>query len=179
MRDEKLKRMLFIALLMGLAAVLTMLVAVPIGIIPGAYVHPGDAIIFVAAYLFGPAAGAIVGGIGGAIADAAVGAYIYIIPTLIVKAVMGTLAGLALKKTDIRKSWLSGCLRMLLTTVSMILGYGLYEGFAFGWGLAAASVPFNVLQAVVSSVLATFTLVFIMRIPWLASLRDDEGGIGR
>ena len=64
--DTKTKKIVRIAMFTALAAVLTMFPHFPTAT---GYVHFGDSVIYIAAAFFGPLAGAIVGGVGHALAD--------------------------------------------------------------------------------------------------------------
>src|SRR5699024_3201995 len=68
-RDQRTKKLVWCAMLAALTCVSTAWISFPIGMIPGAYIHAGDAVIYLAAYLLGPLPGAIVGAIGSAGAD--------------------------------------------------------------------------------------------------------------
>nr|WP_122011759.1 ECF transporter S component [Maliibacterium massiliense] len=174
MRNSKTRTMVLCALMMALVAVLTAVASVPLGIIPGAYVHPGDSLIFVAGYLLGPLCGAAVGGLGSALADMTLQAYLYVIPTLLVKALMGYLVGLAFRKNGLYGHWGRALALMLAAGLCMVAGYGVYEGFAFGWGLAITSLPFNLLQAGLSIVLGAAVIAMLEKVPWVNSLRASR-----
>lgn len=89
----KTKDVVVTGIMVALVFVLTFAIKVPVPFTRG-YVHLGDSIIFIAAILFGWKVGALAGGLGAALADL-VGGYAYwIIPTLIIKSVMGAMVGL-------------------------------------------------------------------------------------
>lgn len=90
---ERKKTTLYVvmlAMMMALCCVLTVFVQIPMG---NGYVNFGDAVIFLAASLLGPVAGAIVGGIGSALADIFSGYVVYAAFTLVVKAAEGFVCG--------------------------------------------------------------------------------------
>jgi len=84
------------------AGLMTALVFVTTGVIPhipipfsssSGYIHIGDSMIFIASILFGWKVGAVAGGLGSALADIFVGAAVWALPTLFIKAVMGAVVG--------------------------------------------------------------------------------------
>lgn len=85
-----IKKLVRIAVLTALACVLTIFPKVPIG---GGYVHFGDCIIYITAIVLGPVPGAIVGAIGHSLADFLSGYPIFVLPTLIIKGIMGFVIG--------------------------------------------------------------------------------------
>ena len=91
--SSKLRKMTYTGLMTALVFVATGLIPhIPIPFSSG-YVHIGDSMIFIAAILFGWKVGAIVGGIGSALADIFLGAAVWALPTLIIKAIMGAIVG--------------------------------------------------------------------------------------
>lgn len=80
------KKVCMIGLFMALICVATLVFKVPI---PGGYAHLGNGFIFLAGALLGNVGGLIAAGIGSALADLLGGWYMWIIPTLIIKSVMG------------------------------------------------------------------------------------------
>ncbi|MDT7865051.1 MAG: ECF transporter S component [Thermoproteota archaeon] len=61
--------------------------------VPGGYLNIGDAVIFIAAILFGPMIGFLAGSIGSALSDAAFGAYMFVPGTFVIKGLEGFIAG--------------------------------------------------------------------------------------
>lgn len=84
------KMLVRVALLVALAAVLTFFPKFPT---PTGYVHFGDSIIYVAAAFLGPIAGAFVGAAGHSLADLLGGYPIFVLPTFIIKGLMGFVIG--------------------------------------------------------------------------------------
>lgn len=158
-----------LALFTALATVATVLVRIPCG--PLGYVNFGDAIVMIAAVVLGPAGGAIVGGLGPAIADAISGAFVYVPFTAVIKTVEGLLVGLLYTKVlPSRASWLRCLLAFLAATVWVTIGYAVADcllvlfgvsGFdAYGVRAAfiagAVTMPFTLVQMGVSTVIAMF-----------------------
>ena len=133
MKNKKTKRFVQITLLTALAAVLTMYPHCPT---PTGYVHMGDSIIYIAAAFFGPLAGAVVGGVGHALADLLSGYPVYIPITLVVKAVMGFVTAKLLYK----KQFTAGrfVAAALINLVIVTFGYFIPEIFMYGIGSAVS-----------------------------------------
>ena len=116
----------------------------------GAYVHPGDIIIFLSVVLVGPYA-AVVGGLGGFIADFIAGAGVYAPATLVIKALKALICYLIVSRKP--ESFGLRLVGMAAGALVMVAGYFLYE-WALTEQLAAAGVSslFNLIQAVVGVV---------------------------
>ncbi|BBE31261.1 hypothetical protein OSSY52_14020 [Tepiditoga spiralis] len=110
----KTKRIIYSGLMIALVFVATFSIKIPI---PGlGYVHPGDSMIFVAAILFGWKVGALAGGLGSAMSDLVGGYGIYVIPTLIIKAIMGAIVGYFAH--DLKNNKKTG---IIINSISMII----------------------------------------------------------
>lgn len=120
-------------MLTALAAVLTMYPHFPT---PTGYVHMGDSIIYIAAAFFGPIAGAVVGGVGHALADLLSGYPVYIPITLVVKAVMGFVTAKILYKKKFTPARLIAA--AVVNLVIVTFGYFIPEIFMYGIGSAVS-----------------------------------------
>lgn len=150
-----LKKFVRIAILTALACVLTFFPKVPIG---GGYVHFGDCIIYIAAIMLGPAAGAIVGAIGHSLADFISGFAIFCIPTLIIKAVMGFVIGKIVYNHIDAKHFILGSLAALVIVTA---GYFIAEVPLMGYETALVSLISSPIQWAMS-MLASAVLVPIL-----------------
>ncbi|MCW4046915.1 MAG: ECF transporter S component [Candidatus Bathyarchaeota archaeon] len=112
---EKLTK---ISIFTALVFVATFIIRVPIAA-TGGYFNLGDSAIYVAALLFGPLVGGIVGGIGAAIADI-IGYPIFVPGTLIIKLCEGVVTGYAGNKLRSRTKSV-----VLWKALSVVLGVGL------------------------------------------------------
>jgi len=147
-------------LLMALVTVATMLIKVPIPATNG-YIHVGDSMIFLTAIIFGKRKGALAGGIGSAFADLFLGAPQWIIPTLIVKGLMGYLVGTVANQESEKLINIRNVLAMAIGAIWMATGYlfvssmmygnfmvALVEGFPMdlvqGFGGAALFIPIGI-----------------------------------
>ena len=117
------------------------------------YVNLGDAVILIASYVIGPAA-FFPAAIGSAVADLIAGYPMYIIPTFVIKGLMGLVAGIIMKHPDhhphIAKRIIAGVLAELI----MVSGYFAAEIFLYDFAAATASIPFNLIQAAAALVIA-------------------------
>lgn len=149
MTDPKIRRLATGGMLAALVLLLTYLIKIPVPA-TGGYVHPGDGAIFFAAVLLGPGA-ALIAGVGSALADLLGGYFIYILPTFLIKAAMGGIAGMMARKGNP----LRNALVFTLCECVMVAGYFIFEGFVYGWAAALSAVGPNILQGVAGVVIGT------------------------
>lgn len=136
--NTKTKKLSLGALFVALTLVATMM-AIPMAF---GYINLGDGIILTAGYLLGPYYGMLAGALGAAMADITLGYAQYILPTLILKGIMGFLAGVASTKKG-KTAWIY----YICAGFIMITGYYLFDSFLQGNFLSPmSSIPFNVLQ---------------------------------
>lgn len=136
---------------------------------PGAfgYSHLGDCMIFLSVLMLGGKRGAIAGGVGAALADLIGGYAIWVVPTLISKAVMALVMG-ALIKSHVfglrgRPLWLlaavsGGVCQSIGYTAARMLFYGTAAGIASIPGLAFQTGTGIVLAFVLSEALQKTSL---------------------
>jgi uncharacterized membrane protein len=128
-------------LMTALILLLTVTLKLPIPATSG-YIHLGDAAIFLAALLLGPFA-ALCAGLGSALADLLGGYLIFIVPTFLIKGLMGYIAGRALtRQTGLARR----AILFTLCEVVMAGGYFIFETLAFSPAAALSSLPMNLLQ---------------------------------
>ena len=132
-----IKKLCTAAVLMALTVCATAFMSFPVPNMQGAYVHPGDIIIFLSVLLIA--------------ADLIVGAGVYAPATLVIKALMA-LACYFIVRMKPNSFWLR-LLGMAAGALVMVAGYFLYEWVLTGQLAAAAlSSLFNLVQAVVGVV---------------------------
>ena len=142
------KKLCVDGLLIALVCVATMVIQIPIAG-TGGYIHPGDSMIFLAAVFFGKRHGAVAGGLGSALADLLSGYAHWALFSLIIKGLIGYLAG---SLADYSKHGQFFSFRNVLGTIAaalwMVIGY-LLAGTVLNtsFTVALASVPANLLQA--------------------------------
>lgn len=90
MKENTAKFVTINALSIALVCVSTMAIQIPI---PLGYMHLGNTCILLTAALFGPTTGLLAGGIGSALADLLTGYTQWVLPTLLIKSIMGFAIG--------------------------------------------------------------------------------------
>lgn len=154
------KKMVRIGLLTALATTLTMFPQIPNG--AGGYVHFGDSIIYLAAIFFGPYAGGFVGAVGHALADGMAGYQVFVLPTFIIKGLLGIVVGKIAAghiKSPGRLLCAAGAALALVTA-----GYFVAEWFLLGKGAAYVSLVSSPLQWLMSMVACAVLLPLFQRI---------------
>jgi uncharacterized membrane protein len=153
------------AIFAALVAAATLVFVFPIFATSG-YFNLGETIIYVAALLFGPLVGAVAGA-GASVADVFVAAQ-YAPGTFTIKAIEGFVVGFLTKKINhkIKNLTISAIVAIVIGGFEMVAGYFLYETLALGYpaALAAAEVPFNIIQMIVGLAIAVPIMHAILRI---------------
>ena len=116
------------------------------------YINLGDPVILISSFILGPIA-FFPAAIGSALSDLLAGYAQYIIPTFIIKGLMGYVAGVALRKFEI--TVLKKIIIGVIAEIIMIAGYFIFEALPFMYGPAAAagSLFFNFIQGVAAVVI--------------------------
>ena len=111
----------------------------------GGYINAGDAVLLLSSFLLGPASGAIAGGLGSCLADIFLGYSQYAPATLIIKALMGFVAGVIAKKNS---TILPVIFAAILAELIMVFGYFVFEAFILNLGISVffTSIPGNLIQ---------------------------------
>lgn len=128
------------ALMAAVICIMTMIVQIPI---PLGYAHLGDAFILLTVAFLGKREGVWAGGIGSAMADLLTGYTQWVIPTLIIKAVLALIAGLLMFDKDghFRLLSLRNAGAAIVSMAWMVFGYVVIGGVMYGSmasGLASA-----------------------------------------
>jgi len=137
--------------------------------IPGAgYFNFGEAIIYVAALLFGPIVGAFSGGIGAMISDILLGYTQFAPGTLTIKLIEGAIVGILYRKLQkyFSNRSISATIAIVIGGLEMVAGYFIYEQIVLGYPLAVAlaEVPFNLVQMGVGLVIAIPIMHAVLRV---------------
>lgn len=135
-------------LFIALVTVMTMVVQVPVPLTNG-YIHLGDSCILLIAIFFGKKYGAVAGGIGSALADILTGYAHWALFTLIIKALMGYVAGGLSNYRHEKSKFLSinTTFASIATIVVMVVGYLIGGTILKGsFATALTSVPSNIIQ---------------------------------
>lgn len=153
MKHNSAKSLTIHGLAIALVCVATMVIQIPI---PLGYMHLGNCCILLIGVFFGKTTGTLAGGVGSALADLLTGYPQWILPTLVIKGIMGFAIASLSKDGDGHVKMAS--LRTLLASVSgiliMVAGYTVAGTFLYG-SLASglAQVPGLVLEGILGLVL--------------------------
>ncbi len=154
MTNTKTRKLVLAALMCALTTVGTMMLVVPTPL--GGYVHAGDVVVLLSAFLLGPVYAAVAAGIGAAIADILVSYAIFAPATLIVKAAMAVTAYFVFTKLRLNNNLYKTLIAGIVAIIPLVLGYFLYQAYFMGMGLAAAvDIPANIIQGAFATVCAS------------------------
>ena len=147
------KKLVLGGLFAAVIFLLTFLIHVPI---PGGggYIHPGDAAIYLGAFLLGPLYGALAAGVGSMLSDLAAGYVIYAPVTFIIKALMALIVALWVRRLPDTTSAKALLLPLFIAAAWMVAGYFIFEIPTLGFGKALVGLPFNLLQGAVGVLIA-------------------------
>ena len=161
-QNPAIRKLVTAALMTALICAATFAVAIPTP--GGGYVNPGDAVILFSAWLLGPFWGAAAAGIGSGLADILAGYAIYAPGTLMIKALMGLVAGLLMRQQANNPKLI--VVISALTEGIMILGYFFYESAVLGIGSGAfAAIPGNCLQGVFAAIAGPALIFALSKTP--------------
>ena len=149
MKDMRIRKMVFAALLAALTYVATMVVQIPSPM--QGYVNLGDCCVLLSGWMLGPWWGGAAAGIGSMLTDLLNGYAHYAPGTFVIKGCMAIAAALLAKAMGNKAAGyaVSG----VVAEVIMVAGYFGYAGLLLGKGIgAAASVPGNLVQGAVGLV---------------------------
>lgn len=148
-----------VAALIGLAALGTMIIRIPIPVSEG-YFNIGDVFVILAGLWLGPLAGFLVGAIGPTLADA-VGYPQFVLATFVIKGFEGFLVGLiggGFKNYSLGRRTFAA----VVGGVIIVSGYFIFEAYAYPWigqyipffnvtdiGAAIGEILPNTLQAII------------------------------
>ena len=153
MNNKKVKSITYTALFAALVCIATLIIKIP-SVVTNGYVHLGDGFIFIAVILLGKRNGALAGAIGASLADTLGGYSHYIIPSFIIKLIMGYIMGLFIEKNILsnKTSWLIGA---LLGSLWQIIAYYIVGSLFVGSFLTTLiDIPANTVQSLVGIFIA-------------------------
>lgn len=148
MNQIRFRKMVYGGLLAAVIALLTAFIKLPVPVTNG-YIHIGDGAIFLASALLGPYA-AIPAAIGSALADMLGGYYIYMLPTAVIKGVMGLIAGRFMSQKALS---VKNILVFVICELLMVAGYFSFEWVMYGFAAALGAVIPNLVQGAAGVVL--------------------------
>lgn len=146
------------ALFMALTTVATMIIHIPVPATQG-FVNVGDSFVLLSGLLFSHYYGALIGGVGSALADLFLGYTIFAPVTLIVKAIEALLASYI----D-RGNTVSRVIAVIVGVTWMVFGYFIFEVFMFDLPVALSAVIPNSIQGIVSAGLALLLYPIVRRL---------------
>lgn len=146
------------ALFMALTTVATMVIHIPVPATQG-FVNVGDSFVLLSGLLFSHYYGALIGGVGSALADLFLGYTIFAPVTLIVKAIEALLASYI----D-RGNTVSRVIAVIVGVTWMVFGYFIFEVFMFDLPVALSAVIPNSIQGIVSGGLALLLYPIVRRL---------------
>lgn len=146
------------ALFMALTTVATMVIHIPVPATQG-FVNVGDSFVLLSGLLFSHYYGALIGGVGSALADLFLGYTIFAPVTLIVKAIEALLASYI----D-RGNTVSRVIAVIVGVIWMVFGYFIFEVFMFDLPVALSAVIPNSIQGIVSAELALLLYPIVRRL---------------
>jgi len=142
MKKLSVKQLTVCGVMAALVFVMTYIPKVPVPV-TGGYVHLGDGAIFLAALLLGPL-GVPAAAIGSGLSDLIGGYMVYVIPTVVIKALVALIAWKLIKPGK----WLQTAIAFVAAEAAMVLGYFLLECALYGPAAALTAVGPNVIQGV-------------------------------
>lgn len=103
MKKNNVKTLVMTGVMAALCFLGTFIIQMPVPFTNG-YIHLGDSMVLISAVILGRNKGAMAAGLGSMLADFAGGWYMWMVPTLLIKAAMAWLLGLILEKAADRKA---------------------------------------------------------------------------
>lgn len=140
----KVKQITIIAMLTALTTALSLVFIIPVPQTKG-FVTLCETGIYAAALLFGPTAGAFVGGLSGGMIDLLSGYPEWAVFSILIHGLQGWLVGRLAHRP---------ALAVTLGSLTMIIGYAAATLLLFGWGAGIASIPGNLIQTIFGSIVA-------------------------
>ena len=154
MKIEKIKKIVFAALMTAIICVATFIVQIPVPA-TGGYVNLGDCFVILSGYMLGGLYGTLAAGLGSALADILAGYVQYAPATFIIKAIMALafyyIYKALSKALGEKLSIVSKIISAVIAEIIMVGGYFAYEAVVLHYGLsAAASIVPNLMQGLVA-----------------------------
>lgn len=165
MKNLSVKKLTMAGVMAALVFVMTYVPKVPVPV-TGGYVHLGDGAIFLATLLLGPL-GIPAAAIGSGLSDLLGGYMVYVLPTMVIKALVALIAWKVYKPDSQRLvatvtdpegktvwkiwkegSWLRAMIAFVMAEAVMVLGYFAFESVMYGTAAAWAAVGPNCIQGI-------------------------------
>lgn len=182
--NQKTQKMVLVAVMAALTYVATALIKIPTPTM--GYIHLGNCVVLLCGYLLGPWLGALAAGTGSMFADILSPYIVYAPATFLIKGINACVASLVLtalrKRKNGKESKIPFVFALIISGVLaeslMVLGYFGYDilvsvafnfnatnmTLAAGITYALTSVPFYVLEAIVSIIIVTILYPLLKKI---------------
>ncbi len=149
------RKLVVTGILAGLTFLVTSFTKIPSPFMPKAYYHAGDSIIFLSAMTLGAPMTAFVAGIGSFFSDLYLGFPAFMFATLIIKGIMGYIAGKFLYSDNGAPSAMRKFLGILLSGLWMVFGYYIFEVIILGydWRVGLIDAVANLAQVAVGGII--------------------------
>ncbi len=145
--NTKTKKLVIASLMAGIVCVATMIIKIPSPL--KGYVNLGDCIVLVSGWMLLPSYGFLASGVGSALADILSGYVIYAPATFLIKGAMSLIAFCLYKLLQKKLGSLpSLIISGIISEITMILGYYIFEGFMYGFIPSALNIPANGIQGI-------------------------------
>lgn len=161
MKDEKVRKLVFAALMTAVTTVATAVLYIPL---PYGFANLGDAAVLLSGGLIGGPFGVLAAAVGSALADIVLGFTVYAPATFVIK---GGMAALFMAVYGKKHTVLRCVLAAVLAETVMVGGYFLYETVLYGAPAAAMSVLGNAVQGGIGAALACIILPLLKRSKFL------------
>ncbi|MEE0772491.1 MAG: ECF transporter S component [Anaerovoracaceae bacterium] len=159
------------ALMMCIIMISIMFIKIPIPFTQG-YVHPGDAMIFLAVLVLGWKYGAVAAAFGGMLGDVMGGFAAWAPWTFCIKGIMAIILGLIVEAAFRKENRARGgivaveIVGMIVSGAFMVAAYYVAEGIMYGnWIAPLAGIPWNIGQFAVGMVLAMLLAEALCKTP--------------
>lgn len=165
--NKNLKSLSLTALFAALILVATAYLKIPIAL---GYVHLGDVFIVIGCFMLPVPMAVGVAALGSMLADLIAGYVVYMPVTFFAKGVMALAASLIYyKKFRIWKAVLGS----LAGSLIMVFAYFIFEGFMYGFPVAAANIPAQLLQPLVAVPVGNAICAALSKIRYVAALKEE------
>ena len=156
---ENLKHLVMAALFSSMVYVMTALVKIPTH---QGYIHIGDGVIYLAASLLPMPYAMMTGAVGAGLADYLSGYPMWVIPTMIIKALSAAMFTSSKPRIINRHNIIA----LFLAAAICVGGYYFAAVLLYGdWGAALVDIPTNLIQSAASAVLYIFVAVSLDKSP--------------
>jgi uncharacterized membrane protein len=177
---KKIMKLVYTAMSIAMVTVLTYVTQIPS--IKGGYINFGDVMIFITAAMMGSRTAFFAGSMGSALSDLFANYTAYIPATFVIKGIEGLICGLMIRKDKNKKINIYSLITsVLVSAVWMITGYFLYEykvlgvlfaGQEYGAAVAVPNLTGNIIQGLVSVVVAVPFIIAIKKTRMSLDIED-------